>query len=101
MKNEKLGQDPAFPVINQNSALATWNAGQDPTGMNKRFYAACAAMQGMQASMISKEAYDTFERGAYDAFERGAIDHNCKNVAEYVAKMAFIIADELLKQENK
>lgn len=89
-ENEKLGSGPAFPIDSSTDAYVFDKARY---GISKRFYAACAAMQGMQASMISKESYM--------AFERGAMDHGCKTVAEYVAKMSFIIADELLKQENE
>ena len=77
-EKEKLGQEPAFPVVEPNSNMAAWVAGIDPTGMSKRFYAACAAMQGI-VSMHKNT---------------GDIDNG------WICKAAFNMADELLKQEN-
>ena len=64
--NKELGQHPAFANNNFN-------------GMSKRFYAACAAMQGLLAnkSMIDNHNLDM----------------------ERIANYAFMQADELLKQE--
>lgn len=74
MENQKLGQEPAFP--NENTEFC-----QDPYcyGMSKRFYAACAAMQGIMANSNS------------EMINLDAIG---------VARIAFEYADELLKQEN-
>ena len=68
MNKEKLGQEPAFPSENVSD------------GMSKRFYAACAAMQGMIAPS----------------------DYNLEilNAKEDIARHSFLLADELLKQEN-
>ena len=73
MENQKLGQEPAFP--NENTEFC-----QDPYcyGMSKRFYAACAAMQGIAAMHSTKSDIDN----------------------EWICKTAFNMADELLKQEN-
>lgn len=76
---EKIGQEPAFPVSDPNTALAMFNAGIDPTGMSKRFYAACMAMQGLITTGIATE------RGIYNPS---------------IGKMSFEIADELLKVEQ-
>lgn len=62
---------PAFPLPKDRSLN---DDGKE--GMSKRFYAACAAMQGLLAS------------GSYSSME------NC--IAD-----AYAHADELLKQENK
>lgn len=75
MENEKLGQEPAFSCtyemrIDGKSKLCYHE------GMSKRFYAACAAMQGILASDV-KDKPSEIVRGAY------------------------LIADELLKQENE
>lgn len=78
MKN--LGQDPAFPQSTEELYYNTVNAGQLPCGMNKRFYAACAAMQGM----ISNSHPELI---MWDE--------------EKVVKYAYGLADELLKQENE
>lgn len=71
---EKLGQEPAFPLLNVTD------------GINKRFYAACAAMQGMLAHSTRYKPYKEDE-------------HLHWHTA--LTKEAFHIADELLKRENE
>jgi len=73
MKNN-LGQEPAFPMSD----------GRDfaPVGMSKRFYAACAAMQGILSSNPE------YLHGNISA-----------PIASYAAEYSYQIADELLKQE--
>ena len=68
MSKEKLGQEPAFANNNTN-------------GMSKRFYAACAAMQGLLANSNVKDLQYSFE--------------------DIIPKLAFMYADELLRQENE
>ena len=51
MATEKLGQEPAFATSAQLEGEPIYQA-----GMSKRFYAACAAMQGMLAA---GHPYDT------------------------------------------
>ena len=82
MNNEKLGQDPAFPDPARSSEQSILNQSpwENPSGMSKRFYAACAAMQGLiiiSSYPHSKEARETLIEDSY------------------------AIADELLKQENE
>lgn len=67
MEKEKLGQEQAF-------------ADEYNTGMSKRFYAACAAIQGIMANVRAEPTEDS----------------HFKNMAED----AYRIADELLRQEN-
>ena len=43
----KLGQEPVHPTPHYNQESGHMNGFSD--GMNKRFYAACAAMQGIMA----------------------------------------------------
>lgn len=71
---KKLGQEPAFAT----SALLS--AGEDvyQSGMSKRFYAACCAMQGIASAQTTRSDTDN----------------------EWITKTAFNMADELLKQEN-
>lgn len=69
MSGKKLGQDPAFAK----QTLPKY--GQQ--GMSKRFYAACAAMQGLVSANEFGVAHDP----------------------QTVAKWSYAIADELLKQE--
>ena len=61
----------------------------------KRFYAACAAMQGIIASMPHSREDTAFMLetmiNAYGDIKAG----------EAIAKEAFMYADELLKQEEK
>lgn len=80
MENKKLGQEPAFPLdgIYALDAIKSNN-----NGMSKRFYAACAAMQGMLSNSSIK----------------AKLGENCDN--EIIIKIAYTLADELLKQENK
>ena len=75
-EKQKLGQEPAFAngsknIINEDI----------PNGMSKRFYAACAAMQGLLAGRSTHMSLSTI--GEY-------------GVIEY----AYKFADELLRQEN-
>lgn len=79
MENKKLGQEPAFPQCDTvQEALADTNI--STFGMSKRFYAACAAMQGI----LSNESSEMLRLDARE-----------------VANMAFDHADKLLKQENE
>lgn len=80
-EEEKLGKEPAFPCevsFNENGGIAESHQNGNTTalfnGMSKRFYAACAAMQGMLAS----------------PFDIGKSE---------LIKKSFEYADELLKQE--
>jgi hypothetical protein len=68
MTTTKKGQEPAFPKTSNINPQE---------GMNKRFYAACAAMQGL----ASRE------------------DRNMVTIENDV-KLAYEFADELLKQEE-
>ena len=74
MEESKLGKEPAFPVeVNVTKPRTTM-------GISKRFYAACAAMQGIMAS-----------------------SHALPSTPEHfinIVEDSYRIADELLKQEN-
>lgn len=72
-EKQKLGQESAFPTDVRDSG-ALFN--KECTGMSKRFYAACAAMQGL----LSNPTIIPSDK-----------------LAEY----SFKYADELLKQENE
>ena len=74
----KLGQEPAFPFRDDfESSEHVFN------GMSKRFYAACAAMQGLCA-VPEKGTFYTIE----DFYEKTVLH-------------AYKLADELLKQEQQ
>lgn len=81
----KLGQEPAFAALAIDKSIksdeqTTEHYLNGNSGMSKRFYAACAAMQGILASPNTIMTI--------------------KNAKEY-AEMSFDFADELLKQENE
>ena len=57
MENQKLGQEPAFGFGFKEEIPTPWSSLHSTQivlkrheGMSKRFYAACAAMQGMLAN---------------------------------------------------
>ena len=72
---KRLGQEPAFPKDSFTN--------QYQIGMSRRFYAACAAMQGILAAN-PKNTWGNSETP----------------VPTYVAELAYEFADELLKQED-
>lgn len=80
---EKLGQEPAFPVESKEYG----NVGINEIGMSKRFYAACAAMQGILAGSVMDSVINISD--AKD-IPRDTV----------IATMAYEFADELLKQES-
>ena len=77
MENQKLGQEPAFSCTYE-MKISGQNKLCYHDGMSKRFYAACAAMQGIAAMHSTRTDIDN----------------------EWICKTAFNMADELLKQEN-
>ena len=80
-KGTKLGQNSAFPMY------------QFESGMSKRFYAACAAMQGIISNRELQKAIFTDASNPHINV-KGLTNH------EYLINSAYEYADELLKQEN-
>lgn len=86
MKEEKLGQEPVFPceVGIENGMIVQGHQNGNYTyldnGMSKRFYAACAAMQGLLANpqFITGWGYSPKE----------------------IIESSYELADELLRQEG-
>lgn len=79
MKDEnKLGQEPAFPCDVRTMS---------DSGMSKRFYAACAAMQGFLSNGLIMQDLARMQKDP---------DINKRNIVS----MSYEYADELLKQEN-
>lgn len=74
MENKKLGQEPAFPSNDDKHG----NCGIHEIGMSKRFYAACAVMQGLSADPN--------------------VLLDSKGI-ESMVELSYKVADELLKQE--
>ena len=86
MENQKLGQEPAFAMSNSNLNFNQHGIVKDKShGMSKRFYAACAAMQGILAN----------QNGEY-----GVIGGTNQQYTERLISQSYQFADELLKQEN-
>lgn len=92
---EKLEQKPAFPSeysgMEKDELGMPIIAHRKYYGMSKRFYAACAAMQGM----MSNPDWNVL---------KGTVTGNVNSYAFNTTKMvknAYSIADELLKQENE
>ena len=95
-EKQKLGREPAFGFSAYTDPKE--GMGQNLThakreGMSKRFYAACAAMQGLYSMASNLDMYRAFEKGAKDA--------GFNSIAAYIANQSYIAADELLKQENQ
>lgn len=87
-KDNKLGQDPACPIdgiLIDKFSQVDFN----PMGMNKRFYAACAAMQAMLSNMTLIEIM-TKKADLLEA-----------HWSETLVSNAYILSDALLKQEGK
>ena len=85
----KLGQEPAFPIFSQYGNPARYDDIQ-VVGISKRFYAACAAMQGMLANPNT----------AHQLQARLGVNPDKKEGDRLVVEQAFLMADELLKQET-
>lgn len=75
MKENKLGQEPAFAVADLSGEMPFYES-----GISKRFYAACAALTGIMANSNPNFIRMDFETAVV---------------------RAYICADELLKQENE
>ena len=89
MSKEKLGNSPAFPTdYGYQQDIGT----VPDSGMSKRFYAACAAMQSVIQSAMTTP--DTLK-----ALNEMSVLEN-KDIPEMIVKMSYEYADELLKQEN-
>ena len=78
MNKEKIGQEVAFPSGFQNN---------ENRGISKRFYAACAAMQGILAT----------SSGLFIDDKQLSLNKQ----SNIVIKIAYLYADELLEQEDE
>ncbi len=85
-QKKKLGQEPAFPRTEADLFGGGFCEGQ--TGMSKRFYAACAAMQGVLSDETAMLQLIKFAR------ERGRNEGR-----KFIIEAAYALADELLRQE--
>ena len=79
-EKQKLCQEPAFATSADLGGEAIYQE-----GMSKRFYAACAAMQGLLSN----------------SFVNTVLSQNPEVQNTEVVNKAYAIADELLKRENQ
>ena len=91
-KKERLGQEPAFAALAIDKSIksdeqTTEHSLNGNNGMSKRFYAACAAMQGILSNQQWAESMKI--KDDWDEFKNRVISGS------------FEIADELLRQENE
>jgi len=88
--SEKLGQEPVFPNDQNNINYNESSIINDHyNGMSKRFYAACAAMQGMLTNMPFLEA------------NANTAKQQLMKADSFLVFTAYSLADELLSQENE
>ena len=80
MNNEKLGQENAFPYEEISHTCGVETRSTYP-GMSKRFYAACAAMQGIMSSLSPTQEVTA-------------------RLTEQISKESYMMADEMLKNEH-
>jgi len=81
MKDTEKTMNPAFPFSELD--METWEPKTEHLGMSKRFYAACAAIQGLlsnQRTYPSPLSNEDFKDLVYDSYK---------------------IADQLIKQEHE
>jgi hypothetical protein len=81
----KKGHEPAFPTDLLVDATKNYHGQTINPGMSKRFYAACAAMQGIMSNLEMLKEYNF-------KFKKDHIEH--------IINDCYKMADELLKQEN-
>lgn len=79
--SNKLGSEPAFACTSTDTQKYDAYLQE---GMSKRFYAACAAMQGILSAVCPNESIVDFT----------------DRKKEYIVAASYRLADELLKQEN-
>ena len=89
METEKLGQEPAFPSefegTEKDFTGMPCYVHRKYYGMSRRFYAACAAMQGLLSNSMGMEC------GVEPPYRMGS---------EKLIQYSYELADELLNQEN-
>ena len=93
LENKNLGQEPAFPYLDNKCVIGNTPSGD--FGMSKRFYAACAAMQGILSS--NKEGLYCDKQDAVPSI--GLKERYTLNT-KHLVKLSYQIADEILKQEE-
>lgn len=81
MEENKLGKESAFPTEVEHDGVFGMGYKTKTQGISKRFYAACAAMQGL----ISNGSFNIYEP---------------ENPSQ-IAHKAYELADELLERENE
>lgn len=98
METQKLGQEPASPIDGMYAADAFRSNNQ---GMSKRFYAASVILQGLCANpKNTKISSNLFIRTIQLFFPSTNIKATTGDSPDMV-RIAYNMADELLKQENQ
>ena len=85
MKNEKLGQEHAFPT-DRTDGRGMWS--KENTGMSKRFY---AATQILSSIVVNEKLRLNW---------KGVIQDDYKEFNKMLVSQSYELADELLRQEN-
>lgn len=100
MENEeKLGQEPAFRLpMHGIDRMPTLNI--NALGMSKRFYAACAAMQGLLSQHYQSHKEDESQWVWEPLYKSEFLTSFGVNDNEQLVIDAYAIADELIKQED-
>ena len=93
LENKNLGQEPAFPYLDNKGVIGNTPSGD--FGMSKRFYAVCAAMQGILSS--HKEGLYCDKQDAVPSI--GLKERYTLNT-QHLVNLSYRIADEILKQEK-
>lgn len=92
---EKLRQEPAFPNDVKNDQEETMlREGLLKHGMSKRFYAACAAMNGIISNSNLRDCLLSDSKSLF-------LNPDKISPEGYLVKNAYKYADELLEQENQ
>lgn len=76
---KKLGQEPAFPIVQVDDIGNYWDTHM---GISKRFYAACVAMKGMLSNSTVVSGINSGD-------------------VVLITKASFFMADALLEEEAK
>lgn len=90
MSNDKLGQEPAFPI--EENYVGNYGPSTNTYfGISMRFYAACAAMQGILSNSSFMVSLSKIHPNKEDV----------SKMQSHLACLAYEYADKLLEQENK
>ena len=76
MENQKLGQEPAFPI--EENYMGNYGPSTNTYfGISKRFYAACAAMQGILSNSSMMISFSQMYSNEKDASKKNTKTFDC------------------------